>query len=255
MSDESTGTEQELDPPNPRTRGKRRMSNLAVFSLIAKIELTRMMQASLVKSVAHAVFAEDPGAFRGHPANSSLTWHSLEATEGNCVVSLVEFFKNELNEPHVPAGVREKVEALVGHRHVVSHPSTLKAEEWTTKRMQKFETEGRRHESRVPLIWDLQHALNKELANEGSALIPDFYVTTEMIRLLRTLLEACMTPDNVAKIPDETGLATLVQGCRDTTLQRCQDRANGVPPPPKRETKLARMWAALERGEDPDSVE
>lgn len=241
----------ESDAPKTDQPSRRAQTILRAFCYVAKRHLTRMMQASLVRAVAYAMFADDPDAFDGHPDNISMTWHALEALEGNAVVGLVELFHDPRHRQHVPPSVAAKVEALRGHRNVVSHPAKLKPAHWTDPKMKQFETEGRRYEWRVPLIWDLQQVLNEEC---GPAAIPDFVVTNEMVGLLRTLLEAAVLPDQAGKIPDAAGLATLLQGYRDATLQRCRDRANGVPPPPRRETKLDRKWAAVERGEDPDSV-
>jgi hypothetical protein len=62
--------------------------------------------------------------------------------------------------------------------------------------MRQLESEGRRHESRVPLAWDLQKSINAELAEEGSELLAEFYVTNEMAQQLRQIWMTCMHPQH-----------------------------------------------------------
>jgi hypothetical protein len=229
------------------------MTNLAVICIVARPLLNSMMQAALVRNVAFTVFESNPHGFETHPANVSLTWDSLEALEGTCIVKLVDCFRKPLYKAHIPASVDERLERLIGHRVRVSHPFTTKGE-WTNPRMKQFEAEGRRYESCVPLVWDLQQALNKELAKESSPLLPDFYVTNEMVQSLRQIHVVSMKAFKIPNIPNDAVLLTLLQGCRDRTLQQCRDLANGVPRTPAPETMLDRMWAAVERGEDPHAV-
>jgi hypothetical protein len=222
----------------------------AVICMVIRWQLTTMMQAALVRDVAFNMFANYPHAFEGHPS-SSLTWRALDALEGSSIVDLVETLRSKLFKRHVPATVNEKLEKLVGHRHRISHPSYREVDDWRDPRMQQFEAEGRRYESCVPLVWDLQRAINAELSTlqtkpliPGAATpIPDFYVTREMSQQLRTIYVATLKDVNVPNIPEEATLLQLLQSARDITLQQCLDRANGVPAPPKRETALDRLWA------------
>jgi len=223
-------------------------SPLRVVCLSVQFRLSELMQAALVRNVSFAVFAGNPRGFRTHPS-ASLTWRALEALEGTCVVHIVECLRNPFYKPHVPASVEEKLKRLEGHRDVVSHPFLTKKEDWTHARMKRFEAEERRYESRVPLVWDLQQAINAELADEGNEPLTDFYVTNEMAQQLRQIWTASMRPINIPNIPHDADLVALLQGCRDKTLQSCQDRADGKPAPPVQETELDRIWAAQLRGE------
>lgn len=181
-----------------------------------------------------------------------MTWAALVALEDSCLVKLVEFLRKPQARRHVPLTVKNALEKLIGHRDLVSHPFMAEAE-WTNPRMKAFEAEGRRYEARVPLIWELQRALNAALSAEESPPLPDFFVTIEMAQLLRQIFLASMTPAGIAGIPDESILVRLLEDSRRRTLQQRQDIANSVPGPPTDETPLSRIWAALLRGEDPDT--
>jgi hypothetical protein len=206
--------------------------------------LASMMQAALVKGVAFGWFSRDPDAFRGHPNNGSLTWQALESHIDQCVLKIVEQLRNRLYKPHVPANVTEKLKRLAGHRNLIGHPSMIE-EDWGPE-MQRFIAEGRRFESPVPLIWDLQRAINAELAKEPEAKqLPEFHVTWEMVHLLRTILVSRLLPEKLPEIPVDDGLVILLQNSRDRMLQQCQAIADGVPLPSRPETALERKWADL----------
>ncbi|HVZ36570.1 MAG TPA: hypothetical protein VG963_29270 [Polyangiaceae bacterium] len=224
-------------------------SPLRLMRVFLQSEFKHLMQAALVRNVVFAQFAINPWGYRTGPS-TALTWQALTALEGSCVVHIVECLRNKLYKGHVPESVEEKLSHLEGHRDVVSHPFVTREEDWKHPRMKEFEAAGRRHESRVPLVLDLQRALNDELTSEGIDPLPEFYVTTEMAQLLRLIWRECLRPSNVSSIPDDAGLIALLQGCRDKALQSCQDRADGKPAPPVPETELDRMWAAKRRGEE-----
>jgi hypothetical protein len=216
--------------------------------------LTRMMQAALTRNVAYTLFAQHPHGFETHPANVSLTWSALKALEGECVVQIVECFRSKRYKPHIPDGAREKVEELVGHRNIVSHPFNLQKEAWSDPKMRQFEADGRRHESPLPLMWDVYETLNAELDKEGSERMRDFRVTVEMARLLREIWASSMKSLNVPKIPDDVQLVELLRGCLDKTLHQCRAHVDGTPQPERAGTLLDRMLDAMLRGEDPNSV-
>lgn len=228
------------------------VKDFALICMIARGPLESMMQAALVRDVAYASFASNPKWFDTHPANVSLTWAALEALEGSCIVELVECFRKPLHKPHIPASVYDALEKLIGHRDLVSHPF-MDEDDWTSPRMKQFEADGRRYESRVPLVWALQRSLNAELANEGSPTLSDFFVTAEMSQLLRQIFVASLSPANIPRIPDDDELAGFLQKCREGRLKQCQEISDGIPRPRTPETPLDRMWAAMSRGEDPNT--
>jgi hypothetical protein len=230
------------------------MTILWAVTRVVSSPLTRMMQAALTRSVAFTLFSQNPRAFETHPANASLTWAALKALEGECVVQVVECFRNKLYKPHLPDPLGEKVERLLGHRNVVSHPFNLKEQDWSDPKMQQFEAAGRRFEPPLPFMLDIYQTLNAELEKEGSERMGEFHVTPEMACLLRQIWVASMKSLNIATIPNEAQLLELLRGCLDKMLVQCEARASGSEAPERPETLLDRMWAAVLRGDDPDSV-
>lgn len=218
-------------------------SEFSVLSTMVGLPLISMMQATLVRNVAFTMFSYDPEGFTGHVCGSS-TWQALEALEEKSVLNIVECLRKPIYKQFVPDSVLNEIQNLVGHRNVIGHPFTGK-KEWTNKAMIKFESEGRRYESRLSLVWNLHHAINDALINEGSTPLTEFYITLEMAQQLRIIWSATMQPANASSIPDNDALVNILHDARKKTIQQLHDKKLGIPAKPRARTKLELKWDAL----------
>lgn len=198
----------------------------ALFAIVAAVRLPLhgLLQASLIRNVAFHRFDTEQQFFESHPANRSLTWHSLEALEDSCVVQLVELLRKPSWKAHVPQDVSAAVERMLGHRHVVSHPGH-REKDWSAAWMKQFEAEGRRYESRVPLAWHLQAALNAAMTECGNEPLADIVITQEMAGLLRLIWIQSMIPSTIPSIPPEPVLLVHLAASWEATQLQCRTRS------------------------------
>lgn len=199
------------------------VDDLEMVALFASSPVRSALRASYVMRAASAFFNLDITQFGTNPANT-LAYQSLRALEAQALVELAELLRDEHNIHPVARTIRGRDQLLL-HRDMIGHPMTVR---WRRADRQQFADDGHQWSPvRSGLIWDVQKAINEQLAAQGAAVrLDDVPVDFEMAETLNFILARSAQP-NVG-VHSSEALHTYLQAQKPAFMRVLEAHPNGV---------------------------
>lgn len=192
------------------------LRNLEILALFIRIDVKRAIEAAVVTTAARMPFQARPSDFFTNPANT-FVYAAMDALEERSIVAISEIVENQARTFELATDIRRRAD-LVRHRHVLSHPATVR---WQKQWMQEFTDDDRQYlDVRPALVWDLQRSVNERLRELGGSPRPETIdVLPGMAIAVRDIWRLSMTEAaQRQRLPSEPDVMTSLVPFRDRFL-------------------------------------
>jgi hypothetical protein len=159
---------------------------LEIFNLSLSIFVLRAFQSSIVTNAINLTFHTKTGHFATNPANT-LHFAALKSIENEAIINIAESIKNTAILKELNIEIKNK-KALIGHRNILSHPSTIV---WNDSNTQSLFQKNEQYSGlKIALIYDMQRSLNQQLTDRNLKNTEMSNLTSvEMIEFYKTILK------------------------------------------------------------------